>query len=169
MNEAHIPFSTAGYVSLGITRILLGWTFLWAFVDKLFGLGFATTAEKAWIHGGSPTMGFLKFGTKGPFAGVFQAMAGSAFVDWLFMIGLLCIGLSLLLGIGLNIAAASGSVMMILMWLSLLFPENNPIVDEHLIYMAILITLASFHAGDYLGLGKKWANTKIVEHYPFLR
>ena len=42
-----------------ITRISIGWIFLWAFLDKTFGWGFATPAGKAWISGGSPTTGFL--------------------------------------------------------------------------------------------------------------
>ena len=40
-------------------RFAMGFIFLWAFFDKVFGLGFATTADKAWIRGGSPTTGFL--------------------------------------------------------------------------------------------------------------
>ena len=61
-------------------RIVLGFTFLWPFMDKLFGLGYMTPSAKAWIHGGSPTTGFLK-GVEGPFAGVFNAMAGSPVAD----------------------------------------------------------------------------------------
>ena len=90
-----------------LLRIGLGWIFLWAFIDKVFGLGFATEAGKHWLTGASPTMGFLKFGTKGPLAGVFQAMAGSPVVDWLFMLGLLLIGLALILGIGMKIAVVN--------------------------------------------------------------
>ncbi|MFC5822105.1 hypothetical protein ACFPUY_44090, partial [Nonomuraea harbinensis] len=36
-----------------IARISIGWVFLWAFLDKTFGWGFATPAERAWINGGS--------------------------------------------------------------------------------------------------------------------
>ena len=36
-------------------RLAMGWTFFWAFADKLFGLGYATGAGKGWIDGGSPT------------------------------------------------------------------------------------------------------------------
>ena len=75
----------------GVLRLLLGWTFLWAFVDKLFGLGFNTVADKSWLDGVSPTFGFLKFGTKGPFASLYQSLAGNPVVDWLFMMGLLLI------------------------------------------------------------------------------
>ena len=28
---------------LAVGRIVIGWTFMWAFLDKVFGLGFATT------------------------------------------------------------------------------------------------------------------------------
>jgi uncharacterized membrane protein YphA (DoxX/SURF4 family) len=44
-----------------VLRLVLGFIFLWAFVDKVFGLGFATASSKAWIHGASPTAGFLMF------------------------------------------------------------------------------------------------------------
>jgi hypothetical protein len=40
--------TAARYLLAGI-RIAPGWVFLWAFLDKTFGLGFATTSEKAWI------------------------------------------------------------------------------------------------------------------------
>ncbi|HEX5596734.1 MAG TPA: hypothetical protein VFX61_12075, partial [Micromonosporaceae bacterium] len=36
-------------------RLALGWTFLWAFLDKTFGLGHTTEAKDAWINGGNPT------------------------------------------------------------------------------------------------------------------
>jgi thiosulfate dehydrogenase [quinone] large subunit len=67
---------------------------LWAFVDKTFGLGFATLAERAWVNGGSPTSGFLKMGVNpdSPFKDVFTSLAGQAWVDWAFMLGLLGVG-----------------------------------------------------------------------------
>ena len=48
------------WYAVALTRILLGFVFLWAFLDKTFGLGYATEPAKAWINGGSPTTGFLK-------------------------------------------------------------------------------------------------------------
>ncbi|MEV4569763.1 hypothetical protein AB0K12_38895 [Nonomuraea sp. NPDC049419] len=48
-----------GYV-WAAARIAIGWIFLWAFLDKTFGWGFATPSDRAWIAGGSPTTGFLK-------------------------------------------------------------------------------------------------------------
>ena len=69
---------------------------------------FATPAARAWITGGSPTKGFLS-GSEGPFAGFYHALAGNGFVDVLFMVGLLGIGLALILGIGLRVAAVAGT------------------------------------------------------------
>ena len=82
---------------LGLTRIALGFVFFWAFIDKLFGLGFSTAADKSWLLGNSPTAGFLSHATHGPFASVFQTLVGQAWVDVLFMLGLLLIGLALML------------------------------------------------------------------------
>ena len=36
---------------LGLLRISIGLIFLWAFFDKLFGLGFATSFDKSWLAG----------------------------------------------------------------------------------------------------------------------
>lgn len=123
-------------------RLAMAFIFLWAFFDKLLGLGFATTADKAWINGGSPTTGFLSFGVKGPFAEIFHSLAGVAAVDWLFMLGLLFIGVTLLLNKYVVWGSLAGVVMMSLMWLALLFPENNPIIDEHIVYALVFALLA---------------------------
>ena len=42
------------YVTAAL-RLSLGWIFLWAFLDKMFGLGHETTSAQAWINGGHPT------------------------------------------------------------------------------------------------------------------
>ncbi len=118
--------------------------FLWAFFDKLFGLGFATTTEKAWINGGSPTYGFLTFGTKGPFAEFFQSLAGLMIVDWLFMLGLITVGLALLINRFVIWATIAGSVMMFLMWLAVLPPENHPILDDHIVYILVFCVLGIY-------------------------
>lgn len=151
-----------------LLRISMGWIFLWAFLDKVFGLGFGTEAGKSWLDGVSPTEGFLKFGSSGPFAGIFQSMAGSPVVDWLFMLGLLCIGVALILGIGMKIAGYTGALMMLLMWLAILPVEHNPFMDEHLIYLFLLLILPRVGAGEVFGLGKWWSGTSLVRKYPFL-
>jgi len=141
---------------LGILRIFFGFVFLWAFFDKLFGLGFATARDKSWILGNSPTSGFL-FNTSGIFSGFFKILVGQAWVDWLFMLGLLLIGIALILGIAMKITAYSGSVLMFLMWLAELPSQNNPLIDEHIIYILVFVLLYKLKAGEAYGFGKKWA------------
>jgi len=61
---------------------------LWAFFDKLFGLGFATESNKSWLLGISPTTGFLSNAPDGPLAPIFNSLSGNIMVDILFMGGL---------------------------------------------------------------------------------
>ena len=125
-------------------RFVMAIIFLWAFIDKLFGLGFATAPEKAWLNGGSPTSGYLANATYGPLAPFFKSLAGVAVVDWLFMFGLLFVGLTLLFNRFVVLGAIAGAAMMLLMWLAALPPKNNPIIDEHIVYILIFWLLALY-------------------------
>lgn len=154
---------------LGVTRLALGFTFLWPFLDKTFGLGHETASADAWINGGSPTAGFLGRGTSGPFADFYQGMAGHAWADWLFMLGLLGIGSALILGVATRIAASAGALLLVLMFTAALPPENSPIMDSHIVYALVLGVLALSHAGRTLGLGKVWERQPVVERSPILR
>src|SRR5262245_28100575 len=140
----------------GAARIAIGWIFLWAFLDKLFGWGFATPSAKSWMNGGSPTTGFLKGSADSTFGGFFSGLAGNGFVDWLFMLGLAGIGIALVVGAGVRIAAITGGVLLVLMWAAELPMINNPFLDEHLIYAVVLAGLALADAGDTLGIGRWW-------------
>jgi thiosulfate dehydrogenase (quinone) large subunit len=134
----------SGKIIVGLFRIALGWLFLWAFFDKLWGLGYATDVDAAWVNGGSPTTGFLKFATSGPFAELLQGLAGSVVVDWLFMMGLLGIGVAYVLGIAMRAATYSGVVLVVLMYLAAIPPEHNPLIDEHIIYAFAFVSLYVF-------------------------
>ena len=156
-----------GQTIWGLLRLALGWIFLWAFIDKVWGLGFTTKPEGAWLHGGSPTSGFLQFGTKGPFAEIFKNLAGSGIVDWLFMLGLLFVGVTLILGIFVRLGGYVGVLILILMYVAgFLPPEHNPFVDEHIVYALIMAGLTVTHAGGYLGFGGAWRNTNLVRKFP---
>ena len=168
----------ARYVAAAI-RLSLGWTFLWAFLDKTFALGHETGVDAqtgaidyfgpaAWIHGGSPTAGFLGFATTGPLADFYQGLAGNAVVDWIFMLALLGIGLALTLGIGMRIAAGSGAALLVMMWSAVLPPANNLFMDDHLVYALVLVLLALVGAGTTFGLGAQWKRLAIVRKYRWL-
>jgi thiosulfate dehydrogenase (quinone) large subunit len=165
---------------LAVLRILTGLTFLWAFLDKTFGLGYATGAAKAWVNGGSPAKGFLGGVDVGPMQSVFRSWAGSGFADWLFMIGLLGIGLALLLGIGRRVAAGAGAVLLMAMWVAS-WPmatlnaggeptsSTNPLIDDHLVNAVLVVALAVYAAGDTWGFGRPWARLGLVRNNPWLR
>lgn len=159
MSKSYIP----------LLRISIGFVFLWAFFDKLLGLGFATESSKSWLAGNSPTSGYLQFATEGPFSSFFQSLAGNPLIDYLFMFGLLGVGLAFVLGIALRFASIAGATMMVLMYLSVVPPENNPIVDEHIIYALVLLILAELKAGEQMGFSKQWSKGKVAKLLPFLK
>ncbi len=154
-------------VVLGVLRITIGFYFLWAFLDKTFGLGFATPAERSWLNGNSPTTGFLS-NLEGTFSGFFSGLAGNAFIDVLFMVGLLGIGLALILGIGKRIATVSGALLLLLMYLAELPLVTNPIIDDHITMSLTIIALTLLGAGSVLGLGKTWKKIPFVQRNAWL-
>ena len=172
-----------GGVFWGLLRIAIGWIFLWAFLDKLLALGFATGRDEetgkvdffspdAWINGGSPTQGFLEFGlhTKDPFTSIYSDLAGLGWVDWIYMISMAAIGICLILGIATRLAAIAGIIWMVLFYTaSAIWPENNPFIDDHIVYIIALAGIAYVGAGRYLGLGRWWETTGPARRYPLLR
>ena len=107
------------------------------------------------------------------------AEAGAAWADWLFMLGLLGIGVALVLGIGLRIAAVAGVIILGLMWFAEFPParhtasggpsmSTNPFVDYHLIYALGLIAVAVTYAGSTWGFGARWARLPFVDRHRVL-
>ncbi|QCV96951.1 DoxX family protein [Acidipropionibacterium acidipropionici] len=155
-------------------RIATGAMFLWQFFDKSFGLGFSTTTDMAWINGGSPTQGFLgNLDPAKPFSGFLSAIA-SPVTDWLFMIGMLGVGLALILGIGTRVAGAAGALLMGMLYLAVLpavsgqEPSTNPVVDEHIILALVAIIVPLTRADDTWGLGRWWRSLPLVKRNPWL-
>ena len=184
------PVHTAGLQRVfGILRMLVGFTFLWAFVDKLLALGFSTGratdgtiaffGDAAWINGASPTAGAIGFALKGPFADTIQSITGyqmtatgptvSGWIDWLYMASLLLIGLGLMTGVMTRLAAFGGIAWLAVFYLGTsIWPEHNPFVDEHVIDAVVLVALVLANAGRYWGLGKIWQRVSWVENRRWL-
>lgn len=169
MPQNNTSNTSAGlWMSLAATRILLGFIFLWAFLDKLLGLGFSTPSEGAWVNGGSPTAGYLS-NLMGVFSPFFASIAGNPLVDWLFMLGLLGVGVGLILGIAMRVSILSGAVMLYLMWLTVLPLSTNPLVDDHIIYIAVLAVLWFSTSLQRFSMGHVWRVLPVVKKHRWLR
>jgi thiosulfate dehydrogenase [quinone] large subunit len=174
--SAHPLWAVVGLVGL---RLALGFEFLWAFIDKTFGLGYSTSSAQAWIRGGSPTKGFLSGANVGPFQGIFRSLAGVPGMDWLFMAGLLGVGLAFIFGVAIRPAAVSGAVMLALMWAAVWVPakvaggqpsgSTNPIVDEHIVGIFGFIVVGALASWGVGYLGRKWSSLRIVKSHSWLR
>jgi thiosulfate dehydrogenase [quinone] large subunit len=174
------PARLAGRHWLAVARIGVGFIFLWAFLDKMFGLGYSTPSAKAWIVGGSPTSGFLGHVSSGPMREFFNSLAGSGLVDILFMLGMLAVGVGLIFGVALRASAVTATLIMVLMYLAE-WPlaqttfdgqpagSTNPLVDYHLIYALVAILAACLAAGRTWGLGRIWESTSLVKRLPWLK
>ena len=177
--SSSLTAARVGRVALNLLRLALGVEFLWAFLDKTFGLGYATPDARAWVHGGSPTKGFLSGVDAGPLQSLFNAIAGNPVIDWLFMLGLLGIGVALILGVALRIAAASGVVLLLMMWLAS-WPlastvagkptgSTNPLIDDHIISALAIIVVGAYAAHSAGYLGRWWSHQPLVRRLPWLR
>ena len=168
-------------VTLGVLRMFMGFTFLWAFLDKAFALGFSTGrnpdtgvihffGSDAWIKGGSPTDGVLLFALKGPFKGLYDGLAGQTWVEWVYMLSMLLIGTALIFGVATRLAAIGGIIWLTIFYTATaIWPEHNPFLDEHVVYSVLLVALVLLGAGSYLGFGDRWNRTRLVQRLPFLK
>lgn len=173
---------------MGVARLLIGWEFLWAFLDKTFGLGYATDTASAWIHGGSPASGVM-FALTGPFTGFYQTVTGghavagftaqgapigfvpvNTWIDWVYMASMLLIGIGLMTGIMTRIAAIGGIVWMAIFYTATFFADGryNPFYDVHVLTALVLVGIIVVDAGRYLSLGRYWRRFELVQKHLIL-
>ena len=173
-----------GWVFLSLTRIAIGFIFLWAFFDKLFGLGFSTCrtvaedgtytidvmCDSAWINGARITEGYLG-SSSGPFADFFKDLGQQAWTDWPFMLGLLGIGFALMSGVGQKIVLFAGPLMLTFMYMSHYWPgtagaANNPFVEDHMVQALAIIGIVLVELGHQsIGFGTWWRKKVGIKHW----
>ena len=142
--------------ALALLRVALGWLFFYAGITKILGPGWRPK-------------GFLLGQSQGLFKSMFVAMAGSAVVDWLVMLGLTLIGAALILGVLTRFASFWGIVMMVLFYLPT-FPPEHGFVDEHIIYALVLAYFIAVKAGKYCGIDKYIEHSDMFwKHQKWLR
>ena len=140
---------------LFLLRVSAGWMFFYAGITKV--LNPQWSAE-----------GYLK-GAKA-FTWFFQMLLDPSvlpIVNFINKWGLTLLGISLILGLFVRFSSLLGVLLMALYYIPLGFPYPNPnsyIVDQHIIYIAVLFFFASIKAGRVFGL-----DSKRVHHHSGLR
>ncbi|MFH1193378.1 MAG: DoxX family protein [bacterium] len=149
--------TTFAKASLFFARVALGWMMFYAGITKILDSDW--TAE-----------GFLR-----------GAKTFSAFYNWLVQPnvmptinfinewGLTLLGISLIFGIAVRLSSILGAALMLLYYFPILqFPYPNAhsfIVDEHIIYISVLVLFTAVRAGRIWGLENWCANLKICKSY----
>lgn len=164
---------------LAILRIVLGFGFLYAGLEKW--LGFAGE-DKPWS-----ALGFLKFATAGtvpdmighadsmshnPTQGFWVGLAGDptvlGIVNFLVVFGEIAIGAALLLGFATRLAGALGALMMFLFWVAT-WDFQYGIVNQQFVYLIGAAILAYASAGKVFGLDALLEKTEFVRRTPAAR
>ncbi len=163
------PVGAVARYSAAAVRLSMGWVFLWAFLDKLFGLGHETAEQGRLDQRRQPHQGLPRLRRHGPVQGLLQRHRRRR-------LGRLAVHdrparhrHRAVLGIAMRVAAAAGVLLLVLMWTAVLPPANNPFMDDHLIYAMVLVLITALGAGHTWGLGRTWESLALVRRTPWLR
>ncbi|MFB6123560.1 MAG: DoxX family membrane protein [Haloferacaceae archaeon] len=172
--ETHFEYSERwiGYALVAL-RVVMGWTLLQGGLTKLVTY-LDADPENNWTAAGYLANAIPE---GNPFVGTWGAMAGSPAVDVLVMWGLTLTGLGLVLGALVRWNAFWGAVMMLLFWAASLqggLAQGLPlahgwVVDDHLVYAALLFGLGAIGAGRILGLDAYLEDLGVVRNNRWLR
>lgn len=147
-------------------RLMMGVAFLNAGLDKLLGGGFSAYG---YLAHAVPENG-------GPLVDQFLWIAGTpaalAFIDVAVPFGQLAIGLGLIIGAAVRLAAFFGATMMATFYLAN-WDVAHGLINGDFAYMLVFLAVAAFGAGRILGLDAYIENYEIdgqslVDRYPKL-
>jgi thiosulfate dehydrogenase [quinone] large subunit len=161
-----------GYALVSM-RVVMGWVLLQGGLTKLVTY-LDANPENNWT-----AAGFLQNAVPegNPFTDIFASMAGMPLVDGLVMWGLTLTGLGLIIGAAVRWNAFWGAVMMMMFWAASLtgglmagLPvAHGWVVDDHLVYAALLFGLGAVGSGRILGLDARLEQLSVVQNNRWLR
>ncbi|WP_458208189.1 DoxX family membrane protein [Haladaptatus sp. NG-SE-30] len=161
-----------GYAIITL-RVVMGWTLFQGGLTKLITY-LDETPENDWT-----AAGFLANAIPegNPFMGTWSAMAGDPLIDILVMWGLTLTGLGLILGALVRWNAFWGAIMMLFFWAASLegglmagLPlAHGWVIDDHIVYAALLFGLGAIGAGRLLGLDAYLERLDVVKNNGWLR
>lgn len=139
-------------------RILLGWV--------LFYSGITKVLDPSWT-----AAGYLENAVPpgNPFVGAWSVFATLPATDLLVQWGLTLTGIGLLFGAFVRWNALWAAAMMVLFWASSLPLEHAVVIDEHVVYAVVLVSLAALDAGKVAGADAYLSTTDLVRENAVLR
>lgn len=148
-------------MSLFLLRIATGWMMFYAGITKVID---PTWSAEEYLKGAKMFVGFYHWLVN---PGILPT------VNFLNEWGLTLLGISLILGISVRLSSILGSILMVLYYFPTLdFPYTDRfgfLVDEHIIYVLVLVLFGSLRAGRVWGLESWCSNLPICSKYPKLR
>ncbi len=148
-------------ISLFLLRISMGWMMLYAGLTKILNPNWSAAF---YLKDAKTFGGFFQWFLRPDILPVTNFLN-----EW----GLTILGVSLILGIFVRLTSIYGVALMMLYYFPILdFPYPNPhayIVDEHLIYAAVLLFFAAIRAGRAWGLEGLCSRLPICSKFPRLR
>lgn len=150
----------------------------WAVVGLRLLMGLVmVTAGYGKFAGGFSAQGYLaNVAPASPASGVYGAMAANptamAVVDVVVPATQVLIGVALLAGAAVRLAALGGALQMLLFYLgSWPIAEGGLLeaVNNQVVYAAVFLALGAFAAGRILGIDRRVETHPVVERYPRLR
>lgn len=136
------------YVLLAI-RLAMGYMF-----TRVGWLLLTQGGWDAWMDVG----GYLPQVVQGPLAGIMEGMWGNAFAMGLLITGSLVVGLALILGLAVRLAALGGAVMMVCFYLATIPPDSGAI--NHYVLSILVLTVLSA-----AGAGHRWGIDRFLQRY----
>ncbi|WP_276273393.1 DoxX family protein [Haloarcula litorea] len=161
-----------GYAILSL-RLTMGWVLLQGGLTKLITY-LDANPENNWTAAGYLANAIPE---GNPFMGMWGAMAGSPIVDILVMWGLTLTGIGLMIGAFVRWNAFWGAVMMMMFWAAALqggllagLPlAHGWVIDDHVVYAALLFGLGAIGAGRILGVDAYIEKLDVVKNNAWLR
>ncbi|MBI2632807.1 MAG: DoxX family membrane protein [Parcubacteria group bacterium] len=142
-------------------RVTMGWMFFYAGITKILNPEWSAA-------------GYLQ--SAKTFTGLYQWFASASLLPTVNFInewGLTLLGLSLILGVFVRLSSLFGALLMLLYYFPILdFPYPNPnsfIVDQHIIFIFVLLYFAAIRAGRIYGLEERCARLPICSRFPKTR
>jgi thiosulfate dehydrogenase [quinone] large subunit len=152
--------SPLGAYWLAFLRVLTGWWFFHAGVTKLIESGLAYGSGPAYLEGMTGT-------ALGPIP-VWMGNNLAWLIEPMVPLGETLIGLGLMFGALVRLAAFFGGVFMTLFWVGNAGFAHG-LVNSDLMGLLLFVTMIVFAAGRYYGLDAVLERTSVVEEHPKLR